>query len=266
MGSMEQILEQVPSDSHLVQFCAGDDPALIGNLCIYLHQALKRGDDLIVVTTRRRKHALLQRLGETARDAIVHGRLSICDSHETLARFMVNGQPDENRFDRGVGAIVREVCARDNNAGLSAFGDMVGILWQAGQHSAAVALEKLWNKLSKSLGFNLFCAYPIDVFSREFRIECLDEVMCAHTHVVPAEENADLECAVNHAMDDVLAERAAEMRLLMKANFRPSWATVPHAESMILWIRGNLRDEADEILARAKQYYLRSLHVVSAIA
>src|SRR5580704_11523194 len=109
MGSMEQILEQVPSESHLVQFCAGDDPALIGNLCIYLHQALKRGDDLIVVTTRRRKDALLGGLGGTARNAIAHGRLSICDSHETLARFMVNGQPDENRFEYSVGVMVREV-------------------------------------------------------------------------------------------------------------------------------------------------------------
>jgi hypothetical protein len=46
-----------------------------------------------------------------------------------------------------------------------------------------------------------------------------------------------------------------EVRLLMKANFRPAWAEVPKAEGIILWIRNNLPDIADDILDRARQHY-----------
>jgi hypothetical protein len=255
MLSRKQILVQVPSESHLVQFCAGDDPVLIRNLSIYLSEAIQRGDALLVVTTRKRTEALRFQMGATGQSAMRQGNLVFCDSHAMLARIMVDGQPDEDRFDRMVGDPVREACAREDRAELSAFGDMVGILWEAGQFSAAVRLEKFWNKLMKRFGFNLFCAYPIDVFSKEFRIDLLDELMCSHTHVVPSETNEDLEAAVNRGMDEILGSRADEMRRLMTSNFRPSWAPVPRAEAMILWLRSNLRDEADEILARAKRYY-----------
>jgi hypothetical protein len=41
----------------------------------------------------------------------------------------------------------------------------------------------------------------------------------------------------------------------MKANYRPSWGIVPRGEAVILWLRNNLPDYADEILSRARRYY-----------
>jgi len=57
----------------------------------------------------------------------------------------------------------------------------------------------------------------------------------------------------------VLGSRAQGLKLLIKANFRPSWAAIPQAEATVLWLRNNLPDYADEILARARGTYQGAL-------
>jgi hypothetical protein len=132
---------------------------------------------------------------------------------------------------------------------------MVGLLWRAGQMSAAARLEAFWNKLMSANGFSLFCAYPIDVFGGEFQIPIVDEVLCAHTHLLPGSAGGRLDSAVNRAFDEILGQRADGLRHLVKANFRPSWAAVPPAEATILWLRNNLPEYADQILTLARVYY-----------
>jgi hypothetical protein len=56
-------------------------------------------------------------------------------------------------------------------------------------------------------------------------------------------------------MDEVLGPRAERLRPLIKANYRPAWAAIPQAEALVLWLRNNLPDFADEILDRARHYY-----------
>jgi hypothetical protein len=251
----EHILEKVPSYSHSIQFCAWGDPTLVEDFGVYVEEGLKRGASLLVVTEQPRAKALRQQMGGAEQSGIQRGALAFHDSHETLTRFMVNGEPDECRLNKSVGKMVREARAQDGQDRLSFCSDMVGILWETGQFSAAFRLEKYLNELRVWLGFNIICMYPIDVFGREFHVDSIDELMCTHTHVVPARANEDLEAAINRSLDDILGRRGGEMRHLMKDNFRPSWAAIPRAEAMILWLRGNLPDKVDEILSRAKEYY-----------
>jgi hypothetical protein len=103
--------------------------------------------------------------------------------------------------------------------------------------------------------FQLYCAYPIDIFGAEFQIAALDSLLCAHTDVVPAGDTGDLQNALNRSMDDLLGRRAEGLRRLMHANFRPAWAAMPQAEANILWLRNNIPDEAESILDRARLYY-----------
>jgi hypothetical protein len=130
---------------------------------------------------------------------------------------------------------------------------MVGVLWKAGHFSAAVRLEELWNDLLQSSDVSLFCAYPIDVFSPEFQAASVDALLCAHTHVVPAD--AALEGALNRAMDEVLGSRVDGLRRLIQENHRPAWAIIPKPEAIILWLRKNLPGSVDQILARAREYH-----------
>ncbi len=40
------------------------------------------------------------------------------------------------------------------------FGEVVDVLWEHGDKSGALALEKLWNDLLNERAFHLHCAYP----------------------------------------------------------------------------------------------------------
>jgi hypothetical protein len=267
MSSWDRLLGKVEPQGHLVQLYGADEGLLTRNVSHYLWEGLKRGDGLLVIATPEHSEAFsfqLKELGADAERAVRERQLVFLDARETLARFMVGGEPDWDRFESAIGAAMREVRPAANHTGRRAYGEMVGLLWKAGQYSPAIRLEKFWNKLLKSDLFNLFCAYPIDVFGNEFQISAIDALLCAHTHLVPAGTNGELERAINRAMAEILGSKVDGLTQLIKANYRPSWAAIPRAEAVILWLRNNLPDYADEILARARQYY-RVSHLTATI-
>jgi hypothetical protein len=109
--------------------------------------------------------------------------------------------------------------------------------------------------LSEQSAFSLYCAYAIDVFSNDFEIANLEEVLRTHTHLLPSQPNGTLERALNRAMDEVLGSEADALRIVIKANYRPARAVMPAAENIILWLRKNLPERVDEIATRARYYY-----------
>jgi hypothetical protein len=255
---LEEILEAPAPHAHVVQLYGSDDRTLAHHVSLYLIEGLKRREGLLVIATEEHTASFIEemaRLGADPEAAVGDGQLVLLDAEATLARFMTAGQPDWNLFESTIKAAINDLQSQPRQAGLRAYGEMVGVLWNAGKYAAAIRLEQFWNRLLGSHSFNLFCAYPIDVFSSEFQIAALDALLCAHTHVVPAGVAGDLETAVNRSMDDILGRRAEGLRSLMDANFRPAWAVIPRAEANILWIRNNLPDEAESILGRAKHYY-----------
>jgi hypothetical protein len=243
---------------HLVQFYQADEELLTKNVVNFLLDGLEQGDALLVITTPDRNRAFATGLLEAGIDpdkSHRERRLLFADAGQTLRRFMVDGQPDWRRFERTIGALIAEVRPLPDNGGLRAYGEMVGLLWQEGQFSAAIRLEQFWNKLMGANALHLFCAYPIDVFGKDFESRALDAVLCEHTHLVPAGRHQDLDSAIHRAMDEVLGADAHQLRARIDADSQPSWACMPPAETSILWLRNNLPEQADEILLRARQYY-----------
>jgi hypothetical protein len=254
----DQLLANAAPERHLVQLYQADERLLTRNVSRYLSEGLKHGDGLVVVATA--KHIAdvgdeLKALGSEVEAAKQEGGLFLGDAHEMLASLMVDGQPDWDRFESTVGVAVREIRARAGKNGLRAYNETAGILWKEGQRSSAIRFEQLWNKLIRSTESSLFCAYPIDVFGKDFQIAEVDALLCAHTHLLPSAIDSDLESSVDRAMDEVLGSKADRLRPLIKANYRPSWAAIPKGEALILWLRRNLPDHADEILSRSRQYY-----------
>ncbi len=248
----------LPPPAHLVQFYNADEPLLTRNVTDYLLEGLNQGDALLVIATPERIGAVARELRESGADpeaAIRQRRLLFADAEQTLSRFMVNGQPEWQRFERTVRALIKEVGPQPDHNGLRAYGEMVGVLWKTREFSAAVRLEHFWNRLMSAHSFQLFCAYPIDVFGKDFHSGALDSLLCAHTHLLPATRNRDLDSAMDRAMDEILGANAPGLRSLINANYRPSWAEMPEAEAVILWLRQNLPACAEEIVARARQYF-----------
>jgi hypothetical protein len=245
---------------HLVQFYEADEPALIANVGRYLADGLLAGEHVIVVTTSDHEAAFtaaLERAGIPTLTARADGRLMFLDAAATLKRLSVAGYPDAERFENVIGRVVCE--ARQRAPGLRAYGEMVGILWANGEFPAAIRLEQLWHRLLKQVDFSLFCGYPIDIFSDRFEPGVVDALLCAHTHLLSCSPNSDLEEALERAAREVLQPKVTELSGMR----RPAWPDMPHGEAIILWLRGQTPDVANEILNRARKYYREARAVES---
>ena len=258
MTSCGQLLDGLGPTEHVVQLYGNDDQLLTQNVGRFLLQGLRRGDGLLVIATPEHRTSLTHylRSDEGYPRAVLEGRLVFLDARFTLDRFLVNGAPDPELFQRVIGEALRGVRARAVHSGVRAYGEMVGLLWKAGQVTAATQLEELWNRLLVDSEVSLFCAYPVDVFGPDFEGAKVDALLCAHTHLLPVDQA--LEEALHRAMDDVLGARVEGLRPLFKANHRPAWASIPPAEGLVLWLRNNLPGSADQIISRAQEYYLEA--------
>jgi hypothetical protein len=233
----------------------GKDPApLVRSVGRYLADGLSAGQGAVVIATESHRDAFVAELDARGADsaaALRDGRLVVLDAHETMARFIVDGQPDRELFEATVRPLLSALRARCP-AGVRAYGEMVGVLWEEGRFAAAIRLEDFWNALLCDGSFRLFCAYPIDVCGDGFTPADVDAVMSTHTHVVPTA--SELELALERALEDVLGTSASALRRLMDANCRPSWAALPRAEATILWLRDNVPALTGAILTRTREY------------
>lgn len=144
---------------HVVQFYEHDEQ-LVEAVGAYLADGLRSGEAALVVATAAHRDAFeawLTATGIDTAEARRRGDLVTLDAAETLARFMVDGQPDAAAFDAVVGGLVRDL--RRDGRPPRIYGEMVALLWDDGHVPAAIALEALWNDLGRDVDFTLFCAY-----------------------------------------------------------------------------------------------------------
>jgi signal transduction histidine kinase len=189
-----RLLAQPPARSHLVQFYE-DDAHLFRVVGDYLGAGLGGGEILLIIATEAHRRGfcdLLRAAGHDVGEAISAGRLLMVDAGETLAQFMVQGTPDRERFQAVTGGLLQQLQARACHAPVRAYGEMVDLLWQDGNASAAIKLEELWNELGQVQPFTLLCAYTMSHFRRESDGDPFQRVCGAHSHVIPVEpESSD---------------------------------------------------------------------------
>src|SRR5713226_7209949 len=143
--SLERVFEEAGPCGHLVQFYKADEPLLNRNVGQFLWEGLLRGDGLLVIAAPERRDSVtshLKRLGVDIAIVLREGQLSLLDAQQTLDCFMVDGQPDWDLFRQIIGNALAAVRPRTGMATVRAYGEMVGLLWQAEQYSAAVMLEE----------------------------------------------------------------------------------------------------------------------------
>ncbi len=182
------------SHDHVVQFY-GEDSALLDGLVQFIGSALKAGDASLVIATPPHREELARRLQADGIDvtaAAAQGRYVSLDAAATLSTFMIHGMPDPIFFEQMIAEWVKRAraAAGNENLRLVAFGEMVASLLQNGQPDAALALERVWTKLSKAYSFSLHCAYPMREFSQSSRRELFLRVCDEHSAVIPNETHA----------------------------------------------------------------------------
>jgi signal transduction histidine kinase len=172
---------------HFVQFY-DTDPFLLDSLSSFIGMGLSAGDACIVVATKPHRDGLAKRLqdyGLNIAEATACGQYISLDAAETLAKLMVNGLPDPWCFAQVVGGIIARAARGQRRVRI--FGEMVALLWADGNQDGAISLEGLWNQLSETNPFLLFCAYPMAGFSGDEQAGLLGGVCTAHSRVIPAE-------------------------------------------------------------------------------
>jgi hypothetical protein len=173
----------IPAE-HDVQIYQHDD-SLLETLEAYVSDGLRAGEGVIVIATAAHAAALEARLRAAGLDvarASAEGRYRLLDAEATLARFMEQDWPDDERFFQTMSALLAE--ARGPGRRVRAFGEMVAVLWGQGQRSATVRLEYLWNKLQERHALRLLCAYPVSGFTHD-AVASLFEICAQHARAIP---------------------------------------------------------------------------------
>lgn len=143
------------SESHVVCLYRHDSD-LAEAVAAYLKRGLSDGASLVLV-------AVPEHLREIEDDLRAHGewepeRISVLDAAETLESITSDGWVEADAFDRVVGGAIRSAAA--GGRPVRAYGEMVSLLWQAGDVLATFEVEALWDDLGRQVPFSLLCSYP----------------------------------------------------------------------------------------------------------
>ena len=181
--------ENLDVGHHVVQFY-GHDEELAERVTDYLLGALKGDGVAVVIATaahRREFEARLAQAGVDLVDACARGAYLAMDAAETVRELMAGDQLgsttfDSTAFDRVIGGLIGRAGAGGRT--VSAYGEMVALLWDDGLVSAAAQLEEMWNELGRRHPFSLFCGYRSDSVTRAGYLDAFAEVCRLHQQVV----------------------------------------------------------------------------------
>ena len=169
---------------HVVQFYA-QDRELAAGAGQYLADALAGGCAVVVVATPAHRQAFETYLDGVAADiaaARADGRYQAIDAAALLHRFAAAGEVDAASFEAEVGHVIRAAGAAGRP--VRVYGEMVALLWEAGQLNAALELEGRWNDLARHIPFGLYCGYPEPPAGGADQRAALAEVCRLHAAVV----------------------------------------------------------------------------------
>ena len=168
---------------HWVQVYPEDDD-LMESLVGFVRDGERAGDAMVLIASSDHRQMLTRLLAADGMDveaAIAGDRLILLDAESTLESFMAQGAPDPEKFRAVIGAAVAR--ARSSGRPVRAFGEMVAILWDRGQHAAMMQLEHIWHVYCQRDDLALFCAYPRRGFDAR-SIDALQGICGAHSRVV----------------------------------------------------------------------------------
>jgi hypothetical protein len=169
---------------HVVLFYR-DDSELARWVAEFVLQAGYNGGSAIVITTPAHLRLVEDRLvgaGVDVAAARAGGSFLALDAAETMRRFVADDWPSPAGFWQAVSPLLRQ--AAETGKPVHVFGEIVSLLWGAGQVNAAIELEAMWNELRGQYPMSLFCAYPAQSVRGEQHEDALAEVCRAHTAVI----------------------------------------------------------------------------------
>jgi len=163
-----------------------NDHELAGIVGEYLLGAISNNGVAVIVATPQHRlwvNGWLLQSGVDLGAASASGSYVVLDASQTLERFLIGGWPDPSAFWAELGPVLASA-ARRKHGPVRVFGEMVGLLWDDGNHGAAIELEALWNGLGKQYPFALLCGYPMASVTATADSDALAQVCFAHSQTL----------------------------------------------------------------------------------
>jgi hypothetical protein len=168
------VLHEIPEAPGHVVYLYGTDEELVDRLESYVTDGWAHGQRTILFAKHERAKALRLRLATWD----LQDQVEIHDATWALQQFVRDGRPQQDLFDR----LVRHTLARHAPGSVRLYGEMVAVLWQRGDVTAALELEELWNGFLAETPLPLLCAYP----EHDLASPVDHAAVCrAHDHVFP---------------------------------------------------------------------------------
>ena len=253
------VADAAPRD-HIVQLYQDQD-FLNSAVCRFAGAAFANGEGIILVSTLTHWNAFRPRLeaeGVDVQAAQERGQLMVVDAEELLPRFMRDGMPDPVVFPGIFGEVVGQARAGGRYEKVRVWGEMVDVLWERGDVAASMNLEDQFDQLGKKSDIAIFCSFLMDNFNGDVHEHMLPRLGTNHSHLIPVEDYARLERAVDDALRETVGPdeaRVLESQLLSR--YRPPF-NMPPAQALLLALRQFLPTVADPVLRRSREVYSAS--------
>jgi hypothetical protein len=223
----------------------------------FVGDGLRAGDAALILAVPSHWQAIAGRLAGEGFDLDQlqrRGQLLVLEAAPCLARVLVDGMPDPERFRAVIGGAV-EAARRAGSGGVRAFGELVDLLRRT-DLAATIRLEELWNELLATHGISLLCGYSVDAFDPRLYRGFLQRVCAVHSDLIPVEDYPRLEHAVERAYAEVFGAAGDPdglRRVLLTGYHRPS--TMPDAEAAMLAVGEFVPTTIEALLHRARKNY-----------
>jgi MEDS: MEthanogen/methylotroph, DcmR Sensory domain len=182
-------LHRPESAQHVVQFFE-DESFIIENVALLGVKALNAGHSSVLIATEPHLQAISIRMtdfGINPESLKESRRFIAVEAGQALSRFMVDGVPDETRFQHTIGEVLRSAETHSTTGFVFAFGEMVALLCEWNKPAAAVRLEQLWNSLAERHCFSLYCAYSLSCLGHQPNPSDLIQICSEHALTIPSE-------------------------------------------------------------------------------
>lgn len=251
--SYKEFLSRPATGNHFVHVYQ-DGALLVDAVCHYASDLLAPSEGVLIIATPEHREAITAQLAgqsDAWQAAYKAGRYMFLDADTLLSSFMVEGMPDEEKAYAEISTIFEQMARRYES--VRAYGEMVDILWQAGNKRAAAELENIWNTLIKRYAFSLLCAYRVDNLdpaAYNGDIECL----CAsHTHFIPSQCPVAFGKAVSKAAENVMGVSLSGMMDSI-AKFPHPTTIMPAAQASLLYISKTMPITTGYILNQVRKH------------
>jgi signal transduction histidine kinase/FixJ family two-component response regulator len=157
----------------------------------------------------------------------IHGgrHILLLDAHRVLEKLVPGAEINSRDFEKLMSEILSQLPRTKTNAGqippsVYAYGEMVDILCERGQHLVAFDLEEIWNYFLATRNISLLCGYRMDSFRDQLLAPVFQQICHSHAVVSPTESYSTL-CTVEQQMAMVAALQQNVVALQATIDQRP---------------------------------------------